>query len=237
MSEKITSENYLTIQGWQVKELGLKGNELLIYAIIYGFTQDGEQLFYGGIQYLQEWTNSTRQGVYKALDALIEKGLVEKVVSPESVNKVYYRVNKVDRRCKQSLQTPTECVNKVDRYNINTIRSIIEKYNSICVSFAKVTALSGDRQKHIGARLKQYSIEQIETVFRKAEASSFLKGKNNRGWKANFDWLLNETNFAKVLDGNYDDKHGNGAGGDTGDSLKPSTGQNINYDNYRRTGV
>ena len=40
-----------------------------------------------------------------------------------------------------------------------------------------------------------------------------------------------------LLDGNYDDKRGNGANGNTGDSLKPATGQNINYDNYRRTGV
>ena len=121
--------------------------------------------------------------------------------------------------------------------NIDQIKAVVAAFNSICVSYSKVTALSADRQKHIGARLKQYTIEQIETVFRKAEASSFLKGKNNRGWKANFDWLLNETNFAKVLDGNYDDKRGNGANTDNGESLKPATGQNINYDNYRRTGV
>ena len=120
---------------------------------------------------------------------------------------------------------------------VQTLREVVDLFNTTCVSFPKVTALSADRQKHIAARLKQYGVEKMKLVFQKAEASSFLKGENNRKWKANFDWLINETNFAKVLDGNYDDKRGNGANGDTGDSLKPATGQNINYDNYRRTGV
>lgn len=49
-------------------------------------------------------------------------------------------------------------------------------------------------------------MEQFEEMFRKAEASDFLKGSNNRNWKANFDWLLCDRNFARVLEGNYDNK-------------------------------
>jgi hypothetical protein len=40
-----------------------------------------------------------------------------------------------------------------------------------------------------------------------AEASSFLKGQNNRNWFASFDWLIKDANMVKVLDGNYTDKH------------------------------
>lgn len=36
-----------------------------------------------------------------------------------------------------------------------------------------------------------------------AEESDFLKGKNDRNWSANFDWLIKDSNMAKVLDGNY----------------------------------
>jgi hypothetical protein len=43
-------------------------------------------------------------------------------------------------------------------------------------------------------------------MFEKAEASSFLKGKNERGWSATFDWLINEANMAKVLEDNYADR-------------------------------
>ncbi len=36
-----------------------------------------------------------------------------------------------------------------------------------------------------------------------AEESDFLKGKNDRNWSATFDWLIKDSNMAKVLDGNY----------------------------------
>ena len=33
-----------------------------------------------------------------------------------------------------------------------------------------------------------------------------MKGKNDRGWSANFDWMMDENNFIKILEGNYADK-------------------------------
>jgi hypothetical protein len=69
-----------------------------------------------------------------------------------------------------------------------------------------LTVLSDRRKKAIKARLNTYSVEQIKEAFTKAEASDFLKGKNNRNWSANFDWLMNDANMAKILDGNYDNR-------------------------------
>ena len=83
---------------------------------------------------------------------------------------------------------------------------IADMYNSICTSFPAVRSLSDARKKAIGARLKTYTIEDFRTVFENAQASTFLKGGNNRNWTASFDWLLKDTNMAKVLDGNYADK-------------------------------
>lgn len=70
--------NYVTIQSFMVKDLKLKGNELLTYAIIYGFSQNGESKFTGSLQYIADWTNSTKQGVMKNLKSLVEKGLIVK---------------------------------------------------------------------------------------------------------------------------------------------------------------
>lgn len=70
--------NFVTIQSFMVKDLKLKGNELLTYAIIYGFSQNGESKFTGSLQYIADWTNSTKQGVMKNLKALVEKGLIVK---------------------------------------------------------------------------------------------------------------------------------------------------------------
>lgn len=85
-------------------------------------------------------------------------------------------------------------------------KGIVAAFNSICVSFPSVKALSDARKKAIKARLNTYSLDDFKTLFEKAEASSFLKGKNNSNWSATFDWLIKDSNMAKVLDGNYDDK-------------------------------
>ena len=75
--------------------------------------------------------------------------------------------------------------------------------DSMDVSFPKCTTLSENRKKAIKARLNTYTIEDFERLFTIAESSDFLKGKNERNWSANFDWLIKDSNFAKVLDGNY----------------------------------
>lgn len=51
---------------------------------------------------------------------------------------------------------------------------------------------------------KGYTPEQLDEAFRRAQASSFCTGQNDRHWKADFDWLLNENNLVKVLEGKYD---------------------------------
>lgn len=85
-------------------------------------------------------------------------------------------------------------------------KSLVDLYHSICKSFPSVRSLSDARKKAIKARLNTYSLEDFKTVFQNAEASSFLKGSNDRNWSANFDWLIADKNFVKVLEGNYADK-------------------------------
>lgn len=92
------------------------------------------------------------------------------------------------------------------REDKNIYTQIKDLYNETCVSFPRLTVLSDKRKQAIKARLNVYTVDQMKVVFEKAEASTFLKGGNNRNWSANFDWLLKDSNFAKVLDGNYDDK-------------------------------
>lgn len=99
----------------------------------------------------------------------------------------------------------------IETYNI--IKGLFAK---ICVSYPKIVALNEERKKAIKARLKEYSLEQIEEVFRKAEKSDFLTGrinsKGDRSFKASFDWLMKPSNFIKVLEGNYDNREVSGNG-------------------------
>lgn len=95
----------------------------------------------------------------------------------------------------------------IDKENKRTdFQSVVDLFHSICVSFPKVRSLSDARKKAIKARLNTYTMDDFKTVFENAEESSFLKGKNDRNWSANFDWLIADKNMAKVLEGNYADR-------------------------------
>lgn len=98
-------------------------------------------------------------------------------------------------------------INKKEKEEKPTAQAVIDLYNSICISFPKVKCLSDSRKKAVNARLRTYDIETVRSVFEKAEASDFLKGKNDRNWNANFDWMMKDSNFAKILDDNYINKN------------------------------
>ena len=73
MSEsRINRDNYITISGWMVTELNLKGNELIVYAMIYGFSQAENQIFDGSINYLCEWLQASRPTVINTLKSLVD---------------------------------------------------------------------------------------------------------------------------------------------------------------------
>lgn len=91
------------------------------------------------------------------------------------------------------------------RESIN-YQQIADMYNDTCVSFPRLTTLSDTRKKAIRARFNTYTIDDFALMFAKAEASSFLKGGNDRNWSATFDWMIKDSNMAKILDGNYDNK-------------------------------
>lgn len=78
METKVRQSNYITVLGWMVSDLKLRGNALLIYAVIYGFSQNDDDSYTGSRQYLADWTNSTVQNVSRCLKKLVEDGFIIK---------------------------------------------------------------------------------------------------------------------------------------------------------------
>lgn len=105
-----------------------------------------------------------------------------------------------------SVEREKEIEIDIDKDNKWSYGQIANMYNSSCPSFPRLTSLSEARRKAIKARMNSYSLEDFQKLFDKAESSDFLKGKNDRNWSANFDWLIKDSNMAKVLDGNYDNR-------------------------------
>lgn len=86
---------------------------------------------------------------------------------------------------------------------------IVDLYHKACPSYPKLIKLSDKRKAKIRVRFEEmkYDYQTMATIFCKMEASKFLKGDNKNGWKATFDWVLeNANNWVKVLEGQYDNK-------------------------------
>ena len=69
--------NY-TIHDFMTERLQLKGTELLLYALVYNFSQDGNGCFYGTAEYAAKKVNCTRRSIVSTFASLVEAGLLSK---------------------------------------------------------------------------------------------------------------------------------------------------------------
>lgn len=87
-----------------------------------------------------------------------------------------------------------------------TPNGVVELFHSTCTRMRKVIVFSQKRKTAVRARIREHGVESLEKVFRAAANSDFMNGKNNRGWVADFDWIINPTNYVKILEGKYNNK-------------------------------
>lgn len=265
---KIKPTNTVLLQGWMITELGLSGTNLIIYALIYGFTQTEEHWFSGSVEYISQWANVSERTVQRSLPLLEEQGLIEREVREgrttryranlDAVNNALSNITSGDNLSpvttketnpRQSV-TPTpdnmspggdnmspnnNIYNNKDNnnnniidneknsdernipttsekqlkpsININPVDEVVNYYNTICVSFPKLTKVTPKRQSAVRTMLKSFSVDESKHAFELAEKSDFLSGRKKTDkhstWRCSFDWLINPNNMVKVLEGNY----------------------------------
>lgn len=78
MNTAVKDNNFIAIQGWMRNQLDLKGYELIIYALIYGFSQDGNSKFSGTRRYIAEWCGCSMRTVDNTLASLLDRNLIAK---------------------------------------------------------------------------------------------------------------------------------------------------------------
>lgn len=125
------NNNFITIQGWMVNEIGLSGNELLLYALIYGFSQDEKSSFNLSLSYTMKWLNVSKQTVITTLKKLVDKGLITKEERTDNgVKNCFYRVvNNLDMGGQESLPPPSQ--KSLPPNNIDIYNTLIIKYSNI----------------------------------------------------------------------------------------------------------
>jgi hypothetical protein len=187
---KDLSKNYLTVQGWMVSELKLKGNDLLVYALIYGFTQDNESKFTGSLNYICNWLNCSRPTASKALNNLVEKGLITKIVTIKNnvtfnsyVNSLHV-IKKLYGGSKETLQGGSkETLHNTNNFNINNNKHICgvetppidyDKFIDYFNSFANRSFRINDKLINtLNKRLKTYSKQQLQDAIKNAHNDDY----------------------------------------------------------------
>lgn len=198
------NNQFYVVQGWMLNELGLTGNELVCYATIYGFCQDGESVFKGTATYIAECVGCTREYATKLLKLLTEKQYIIKY-NQEGTNIPAYNinwdllrnftgsVNKVHRGCEKSSQDIYRDNIDIKENKNNKLflskkdeefdKKTMELWNEIADKYklAKVSLITEKRHTALLARMKDIGVVDLQDFFdkiRKAiKESTFLRGK------------------------------------------------------------
>lgn len=83
-------------------------------------------------------------------------------------------------------------------------------YNSTCVNLPQIQKITEKREKAIDNFLKEFTEEKFEEICRIANSTDFLIGKNERKWKADFDFLMRIDKATSVLEGKYSNSNSGG---------------------------
>lgn len=85
------------------------------------------------------------------------------------------------------------------------VQRILDKWNGLGLSQVRAIQSGTQRYNLLKKRIKDYGSDAVLEAVGRIQKSSFLMGSNKNGWVITFDWFIKPNNFAKVLDGNYDD--------------------------------
>lgn len=198
--------NYIVIQGWMINQLKLKGNELMVYALIYGFSQEQDNWFTGSLGYLANWCQTSKQTIITVLKSLMAKGLINKRSLEK--NKVIFNeykaiianqviANPVPISTQSNNLTP--CQNSLEGYSNNlmggsqnSLRGVVKKFDPIILNNNLVDNLE-DNIKEINkekistaTKFQPPTLEEIQTYCQQRQNNinpeQFLNFYTAKGW-------------------------------------------------------
>jgi len=98
--------------------------------------------------------------------------------------------------------SPETAAEKTRQVSLSPLATL---WNSVCTNLPQVTALSQKRTHNEKIRLREHNLDWWKIVFEHLSKSMFCSGENDRGWRADYDWIIeSENNAIKVLEGKYD---------------------------------
>lgn len=111
MNPKSIDDNYITVQGWMVSKLNLKGAKLMAFALIYGFCQDRKSRFRGSVAYIAKWAGTSDRQAQNVLNELQDSNLIVKTsgnvngIDPNEYTVNFKQVEKI-KNCTPEIISP-----------------------------------------------------------------------------------------------------------------------------------
>ena len=143
------------------------------------------------------------------------------VTTPEQIQiQIQSRTDAEQKEPELTLLSPTAPEEKIRPEEFANI------WNRLRGKFPKVDKFTDGRRKKIQARIRQgMTLERFMEAIENCHKKPFLRGENDRGWIATFDWLIaNEENAEKAITNPYGLNKPNGNGGNHANLSKQGMG-------------
>lgn len=106
--------SHCVLESWMIDYFDLKGDELIIYSIIYGFSQDGKSMYMGSREYLSKWCSSSIRSIQRILNKLVDEKLIIRYTIAGQKTKGY--------RC--NLDKITDCIKNDEIHEKSFLSSV-----------------------------------------------------------------------------------------------------------------
>lgn len=207
------------LEGWMSEKLNLKGNELITFALIHGFSQKEGHTYHGSAQYIADWTGTSKRTVFNILKSLVDKGYLKRTEEVRNnVTFVHYEtmIKVVDEKIssvENNDNIASEKISFIGSENFSlgneetsSNNKYINKYNNIdrkeYIS-KDIYKKSSKFQKPTLDELKEYCSQMgykvdAEKFFLYYEQCGWTVGKNKpmKDWRASLRlWNMNQAQY------------------------------------------
>ena len=156
------------------------------------------------IQPILDTASFRAQAGKKGRESTHQKRKVQSDSAEQTLNKP--STNRQQTAKEGELEKEREKENEIENECYAPAGEVVRMYEQFCPGLVRCTIVSAGTKKAIADRFREYGdLAVFERLFRLAGKSDFLNGRKG-SWRASLDWLMEERNFAKVLNGAYDNR-------------------------------
>lgn len=112
--------------------------------------------------------------------------------------------------CATPSPSPSPTIESDDKSSSPALKPehVVDAWNEMALrrGLPVVKKLNAARRRALGVRIREHPIDDWMAALDAIERAPWMHGDNDRGWRADFDFLLQPSSFQKLIEGSYDRK-------------------------------